>query len=73
MEIFELIVKTSFYEVSRPGEPKRVKFATVLGAFTYAQLTMSEDTGEILVHGDGIEDACAFVSNNRVSDCRITP
>ncbi len=56
MEIFELIVKRSFYEVGRPGERRRAQFATLLGAFTYAPLTMSEKTGEMWVHDDGIEE-----------------
>jgi len=56
MEIFELIVKGSFYEVRRSGERRRAKFATVLGAFTYAQLTMAEKTGEMRVRVDGMED-----------------
>ena len=56
MEIYELVVKVDYYEVRRPGVRRTLRFGTILGAFAYAQLAMTEERGEMLVHGNGIEE-----------------
>jgi hypothetical protein len=56
METFELVVRPDCYEVRCPGAKQALRFATVLGAFAYAQLSMSEDRGEMAVNVEGLEE-----------------
>ena len=53
MKIFELVVSPESYELRCPDEPKELKFPTLLSAFAYAQLSMSEDNAEMVVHAGG--------------------
>jgi hypothetical protein len=57
MKIFELVVSPGSYELRCPDEIKKLKFPTLLSAFTYAQLAMAEENAEILVHaGAGMHE-----------------
>jgi hypothetical protein len=53
MKIFELVVSPESYELRCPDEPKELKFPTLLSAFAYAQLSMSEEHAEMVVLAAG--------------------
>jgi len=53
MKIFELVVGLESYELRCPDEPKERKFPTLLSAFAHAQLSMSEERAEMVVHAAG--------------------
>jgi hypothetical protein len=57
MQTFELVVSPESYELRCPDEPKELKFPTLLSAFAYAQVSMTEENAEMVVHaGDGVHE-----------------
>jgi hypothetical protein len=54
MKTFELVVSSpESYELHCPDEPKERIFPTLLSALTHAQLSMSEENAEMVVHTGG--------------------
>jgi hypothetical protein len=56
MKTFELVVSSpESYELRSPDEPEERIFPTLLSALTHAQLSMSEEKAEMVVHRGGGE------------------
>jgi hypothetical protein len=53
MKAFELVVSPESYKLRCPGELMERNFPTLLSAVTYAQLSMSEENAEMVVHFGG--------------------
>jgi len=49
METFELLVRPQSYQLHCPAESEDLQFSTLLAAFTYAQMSMSDESAEMVV------------------------
>jgi hypothetical protein len=50
MQVFELVVRPKGYELHCPDVSRDMEFPTLLDAFTHAQISMSDEHAEMLVH-----------------------